>query len=172
MQCTWVWANSRRWWRTGKPGVLQSVGLQSWTRVSNCWTTTIPILPKNKSSSQRLNLSIKDNNQMMWLEFKSWSLRSWLRLKRQKVVNWIYKEGRVWELTHFYSNINGTTMYIVWCFERDLWILVCVQFVAHLNAKYDFILALAKLTYVYLLVITPIFSFSHSTCLICSSLII
>ena len=21
-QCTWVWANFRRWWRTGKPGVL------------------------------------------------------------------------------------------------------------------------------------------------------
>ena len=27
-QGTWVWANSRRWWRTGKPGVLQSMGLQ------------------------------------------------------------------------------------------------------------------------------------------------
>ena len=25
---TWVWANSRRWWRTGKPGVLQSMGMQ------------------------------------------------------------------------------------------------------------------------------------------------
>ena len=24
-QWTWVWANSRRWWRTGKPGVLQSM---------------------------------------------------------------------------------------------------------------------------------------------------
>ena len=27
-QWTWVWANSRRWWRTGKPGVLQLMGLQ------------------------------------------------------------------------------------------------------------------------------------------------
>ena len=27
-QWTWVWAGSRRWWRTGKPGVLQSVGSQ------------------------------------------------------------------------------------------------------------------------------------------------
>ena len=27
-QWTWVWANCRRWWRTGKPGVLQSMGLQ------------------------------------------------------------------------------------------------------------------------------------------------
>ena len=27
-QWTRVWANSGRWWRTGKPGVLQSMGLQ------------------------------------------------------------------------------------------------------------------------------------------------
>ena len=25
-QWTWVWSNSGRWWRTGKPGVLQSMG--------------------------------------------------------------------------------------------------------------------------------------------------
>ena len=27
-QWTWVWANSRRWWRTRKPGMLQSMGSQ------------------------------------------------------------------------------------------------------------------------------------------------
>ena len=27
-QWTWVWAGSRSWWRTGKPGVLQFMGLQ------------------------------------------------------------------------------------------------------------------------------------------------
>ena len=27
-QWTWVWTNSRRWWRTGKPTVLQSMGSQ------------------------------------------------------------------------------------------------------------------------------------------------
>ena len=27
-QWTWIWANSGRWWRTGKPGVLQSMGSQ------------------------------------------------------------------------------------------------------------------------------------------------
>ena len=36
-QWTWVWASSRRWWRTGKPGVLQSMGSQSQTRLSD-WT--------------------------------------------------------------------------------------------------------------------------------------
>ena len=27
-QWTWIWANSRRWWRTGKPSLLQSMGSQ------------------------------------------------------------------------------------------------------------------------------------------------
>ena len=35
-QSTWVWANSGTWWRTGKPGVLQSMGLQ---RVRQDWVT-------------------------------------------------------------------------------------------------------------------------------------
>ena len=38
-QQTSVWANSRSWWWTGKPAVLQTVGSQSRTRLSN-WTTT------------------------------------------------------------------------------------------------------------------------------------
>ena len=28
IQCTWVWASSRSWWWTGKPGILQSMGSQ------------------------------------------------------------------------------------------------------------------------------------------------
>ena len=32
-----VWVNSGRWWWTGRPGVLQSMALQSGTRLSN-WT--------------------------------------------------------------------------------------------------------------------------------------
>ena len=35
-QWTWVWANSGRWWRTGKPGVLQSMASQ---RVGHDWAT-------------------------------------------------------------------------------------------------------------------------------------
>ena len=34
---TWVWVNSKSWWWTGRPGVLQFMGLQSWTRLSD-WT--------------------------------------------------------------------------------------------------------------------------------------
>ena len=43
---TWVWASSRSWWWTGKPGMLQSLGSQSWTWLSN-WT--------------ELNLNRRDN---------------------------------------------------------------------------------------------------------------
>ena len=40
-QWTWVWVNSGSWWWTGRPEVLQSMGLQSWWPLSN-WTELIP----------------------------------------------------------------------------------------------------------------------------------
>ena len=35
-QWAWAWASSGSWWRTGKPGMLQSMGLQ---RVGHDWET-------------------------------------------------------------------------------------------------------------------------------------
>ena len=35
---TWVWVSSGSWWRTGKPGVLQSMGLQ---RGGHDWATEL-----------------------------------------------------------------------------------------------------------------------------------
>ena len=35
---TWVWVNFRSWWWTGRPGVLQSMGLQ---RVRHDWVTAL-----------------------------------------------------------------------------------------------------------------------------------
>ena len=46
---TWVWVGSRSWWWTGKPGVLQSTGLQ---RVGHDWVTELnwsPLSLKNLS---------------------------------------------------------------------------------------------------------------------------
>ena len=47
MQWTWVWVNSRSWWWTGRPGLLQSMGLQrtghdwvaklNWTKTQHKW---------------------------------------------------------------------------------------------------------------------------------------
>ena len=46
-QWTWAWVNSRSWWWTGKPDVLQSMGLQ---RVRQDWVTelnwTVSVDPK------------------------------------------------------------------------------------------------------------------------------
>ena len=36
--CTWVWVNSGSWWWTGRPGVLQFLGLQ---RVGHDWATEL-----------------------------------------------------------------------------------------------------------------------------------
>ena len=36
-QRTWIWVNSGSWCWTGRPGILQSMGLQSWTLLGN-WT--------------------------------------------------------------------------------------------------------------------------------------
>ena len=48
-QWTWIWVSSRSWWWTGKPGVLQSTGLQ---RVGHDWVTELnwsPLSLKNLS---------------------------------------------------------------------------------------------------------------------------
>ena len=40
-QWTCVWASSRRWWRTGKPGMLQATGSHDWA--TECqWKLTSP----------------------------------------------------------------------------------------------------------------------------------
>ena len=41
---TWVWASSGSWWRTGKPGMLQSMGLQE------------------LNTTERLNWTVYNNN--------------------------------------------------------------------------------------------------------------
>ena len=42
---TWVWVNSGSWWWTGKPGVLQSMGLQ---RVGHNWVIELNWLLEEK----------------------------------------------------------------------------------------------------------------------------
>jgi len=37
-QRTWIWVNSRSWWWTGRPGLMQSMGLQ---RVGHDWATEL-----------------------------------------------------------------------------------------------------------------------------------
>ena len=44
-QWTWVWASSRSWWWTRKPGMLQSMGLQ---RVRHDWATELNLKLEQK----------------------------------------------------------------------------------------------------------------------------
>ena len=53
---TWVWATSRSWWWTGKPGTLQPMGLQietwlsDWTELTDWQGTKSPqVLPKQRN---------------------------------------------------------------------------------------------------------------------------
>ena len=47
---TWVWASFRRWWKIGKPGMLQSMGSQrvghNWVTELN-WTKQVALVVKN-----------------------------------------------------------------------------------------------------------------------------
>ena len=49
-QWKWVWASSRRWWRTEKLGILHYMGSQSQTWLSNWTTTTLAIVLSSLSS--------------------------------------------------------------------------------------------------------------------------
>ena len=47
IQWTWVWANSGRWWRTEKSGMLQFMGFQ---RVRHNWVTEQQAIPPRLTS--------------------------------------------------------------------------------------------------------------------------
>ena len=58
---TWVWVNSRSWWWTGRPGVLQFMGSQ---RVGHDWATELNWDSCNHQNNQDTNSSITPEN---WL---------------------------------------------------------------------------------------------------------
>ena len=82
---TWVWANSKRWWRTGKPGVLQSMVLQSWVRQQQICTLVLKALGRLGESWQWISCwsYIFLGNVFSYAVVKSalfWSVKTcWLR---------------------------------------------------------------------------------------------
>ena len=74
-QWTWVWTSSRWWWKTGKPGVLQSMGSQRVghdlvTDQQQNWTSGYPL----NLDASRLVYSIPKYNQLcsLTLVSKTW----------------------------------------------------------------------------------------------------
>ena len=50
---TWVWASSRSWWWTGRPGMLQSMGLQ---KIGHNWVTKLDITEQLNWTTSLWNL--------------------------------------------------------------------------------------------------------------------
>ena len=62
-QRTWVWADSGRWWRTGKPGMLQSMGSQ---RVRHDWTPEQQQLKGTNEAEKNGRFKFWDRNCTKW----------------------------------------------------------------------------------------------------------
>ena len=54
---TWVWAGSGSWWWTGKPGLLESMGSQSQTQLSN-WTELNWEILETKNTTTKMKNSL------------------------------------------------------------------------------------------------------------------
>ena len=74
-QWTWIWASSRRWWRKGKPGVLQSMGSQ---RVGHDWETE-----QQKSGSW-----MKTESFILWISFLETQHPAYNVSKERTLLSW------------------------------------------------------------------------------------
>ena len=79
-----VWASSGSWWWTGKPGVLQSIGSQSqtglsdWTELIRCYN--LQISTRNKMWQNTLLYSSKENLTARWLSVPKYSPKLYINL--------------------------------------------------------------------------------------------
>ena len=73
---TWVWVSSGSWWWTGKPGVLQSMGLQ---RIGHDWATELNYSPPGSSVHGSLQASILEWVSSSLFRGSSWS-RDWTQV--------------------------------------------------------------------------------------------
>ena len=95
-QWTWVWVNSRSWWWIGRPGVLQFMGLQSWTWLSN-WTELSRIQSYCFSSSHVWMWELDHKEGWVPKNWCLWSDRGWdgwmASLTRW---TWVWVNSRSW----------------------------------------------------------------------------
>ena len=83
MQWRWTWANSGRWWRTGRPGMLQSMALQ---RVGHDWATELNWteqwtigLDRNSEISNLLKEIIGSFLEVHGLELNAFTAMAWVQ---------------------------------------------------------------------------------------------
>ena len=91
---TWVWASSRSWWWTGKPGLLQSMGSQ---RIWWDWATELKGRRYSKCIQQRIRLEyVKNSYRSVKSSFKEWTEDLKWTSHTQKdvpVAYWAYEKG-------------------------------------------------------------------------------
>ena len=71
---TWVWVNSGNWWWTGRPGVLQLMGLQ---RVGHDWATEMNWMAESEEELKSLLMRVKGGNGKAGLNSTLKKLSSW-----------------------------------------------------------------------------------------------
>ena len=94
-QWTWVWINSGRWWRIGKPGVLQSMGSQ---RAGLDWMTEQQQQQSEQSSARKRfrSFTLTEACHLLsswWIRLKWWELLGvWFPNQLNKLQLW-FTEG-------------------------------------------------------------------------------
>ena len=72
-QYTWVWVNSRSWWWTGRPGMLQFMGLQrvghDWATELNCHNAQLQEIVWYVSSKSRWWGTVATMNPSSWCSY-------------------------------------------------------------------------------------------------------
>ena len=108
----WVWVSSRSWWRTGKPGMLQSMGSQSWTSRISDWT----------------NVSLSEIRELV-MDREAWRAaihgvaksRTWLSDWTE--LNWTNSRKNIIQMLTFYTTSRTVTPLVHWsktCWTWDL----------------------------------------------------
>ena len=106
-QWTWVSANSRRWWRTGKPGVLQSMGVtKSQTRLRD-WTE-LKTQQSTAGHTHRGNRTEKDTCTPVFIAALFIISRTWKQARCPSADEWIRKLWYLYTM-EYYSAIKKNT---------------------------------------------------------------
>ena len=105
-QWTWVWANSGRWWRARKPGVLQSMGSQ---RVGHNWATE----PQQPAAHRTDSLSLWCCQKTSWVSMET---------GKQSIVN-AFWSGCLLGLSqgHQWSSWKKWSWRVAWGWLGDGW---------------------------------------------------
>ena len=98
---TWVWANSRRWWRTGKPGMLQSMGSQ---RPGHDWATKLFQVSISTISAELFQVLKDDAVKVLHSICQQiWKTQQWPQHWKRSVFIPIPKKGNAKQCSNYHT---------------------------------------------------------------------